>query len=83
MRQAVEDWLAYGQLKAGSVTRQKNRHLCETHVLPQLGARKLRELTAVEVENRWLPRVVGVVVDQLAAVGAGVSESLGKARDGT
>ena len=53
VRQAVEDWLAYGQLKAGSVTRQKNRHLCETHVLPHLGARKLRELTAVEVD-RWL-----------------------------
>lgn len=51
--QAVEDWLAYGQLRAGEVTQQKNRHLCESHVLPHLGARKLRELTAVEVD-RWL-----------------------------
>lgn len=53
VREAVQDWLEYGQLNAGPVTRQKNRHLCETHVFPYLGARKLRDLSAVEVD-RWL-----------------------------
>lgn len=53
VRQAVEDWLAHGQAKAGESTRVKNRQLCETHVLPKLGARKLRDLRADEVD-RWL-----------------------------
>lgn len=53
VRQAVEDWLKHGQHKAGEVTRTKNRHLCETHVIPKLGERKLRELRADEVDA-WL-----------------------------
>ena len=53
MRQAVEDWLDHGQAKAGEETRTKNRHLCDTHVIPKLGARKLRDLQADEVDA-WL-----------------------------
>lgn len=51
--QAVEDWLTYGLVKQGKSTVTKYRLLCSTHIVPLLGARKLRDLTASEVE-RWL-----------------------------
>ena len=53
VRQAVENWLDHGQAKAGQQTRTKNRHLCDTHVIPRLGERKLRDLRAEEVDA-WL-----------------------------
>jgi integrase len=53
VRQAVEDWLEHGLSNRDKATRDANRHLCEKHVLPYLGARKLRDLTATEVD-RWL-----------------------------
>lgn len=53
VKQAVEDWLAHGQAKAGDKTRARNRHLCDLHVIPKLGGRKLRDLKADEVD-RWL-----------------------------
>jgi hypothetical protein len=54
VRQAVEDWLEHGLSGRDKATREANRHLCEVHVLPYLGARKLRDLTATEVDQ-WLP----------------------------
>ena len=51
--QAVEDWLTYGLANRDPGTQKTNRHLCETHVLPLLGARKIRDLTALEVDA-WL-----------------------------
>src|SRR5918998_2021371 len=51
--QAVEDWLAFGLGKQAESTVAKYRLLCSTHIIPRLGARKLRDLTASEVE-RWL-----------------------------
>jgi integrase len=53
VRQAVEDWLEHGLSSRDKATRDANRHLCEKHVLPYLGARKLRDLTATEVDE-WL-----------------------------
>ena len=53
VRHAVEDWLTYGLANRDPITRKTNRHLCEKHVLPLLGARKLRDLTAPEVDA-WL-----------------------------
>jgi hypothetical protein len=53
VRQAVEDWLEHGFGSRDKATRDANRHLCEKHVLPHLGARKLRDLTATEVDE-WL-----------------------------
>jgi hypothetical protein len=53
VRQAVEDWLEHGLSSRGKATRDVNCHLCEKHVLPYLGARKLRDLTATEVYE-WL-----------------------------
>jgi integrase len=51
--QAVEDWLAYGLAKQGPSTVRKLRSLCDLHVLPLLGSRKLVKLTASEVDT-WL-----------------------------
>lgn len=53
VREAVEDWLGYGLGRQGSETIKKYRSLCSTHIIPLLGARKLRDLTAREVEA-WL-----------------------------
>jgi integrase len=53
VRQAVEDWLRFGQGKAGESTRKRNHDLCKAHVIPKLGERKLKELEASEVDL-WL-----------------------------
>jgi integrase len=53
VREAVEDWLEHGLSSRDKATYDVNRHLCEKHVLPYLGPRKLRDLTATEVDQ-WL-----------------------------
>ena len=53
MRHAVEDWLAHGLGRQSAATVTKYRHLCAKHVLPALGAWKLRDLSAAEVDQ-WL-----------------------------
>lgn len=53
VRQAVEDWLTYGLSDRDEATRTANRSLAANHVIPLLGARKLRDLTAREVDE-WL-----------------------------
>jgi len=50
---AVNDWLAYGLNGRSKGTVDKNTILSRTHVLPDLGARKLRDLSAEDVD-RWL-----------------------------
>jgi integrase len=50
---AVNDWLSYGLNGRAPGTVTKNRIYAETHVIPALGARKLRELTADDVD-KWL-----------------------------
>lgn len=50
---AVEDWLTYGLNDRTQATRDKCGFLCGTHIAPALGARKLRDLTAQDVD-RWL-----------------------------
>jgi hypothetical protein len=59
--QAVEDWLSRGLSNRDAATRKANRHLCEKHLLPQLGARKLRDLSAAEVDT-WLMTRAAVLV---------------------
>src|SRR6478735_8894656 len=44
--QAVDDWLAFGLGRQSASTVSKYKILCSTHIVPQLGARKLRDLTA-------------------------------------
>jgi integrase len=50
---AVNDWLTYGLNGRAPGTVAKNRIYAEGHVIPALGVRKLRELTADDVD-RWL-----------------------------
>lgn len=49
---AVEDWLTYGLNGRSEKTIEKSSYLCR-HITSELGARKLRELTAMDVD-RWL-----------------------------
>lgn len=53
VKQAVEDWLAFGLGSRDAETRAANESLCRNHVIPLLGARRLRDLTAREVDG-WL-----------------------------
>ena len=53
VKHAVEDWLAYGLADRDEETRKANSSLCKNHVISLLGARKLRDLTAREVDE-WL-----------------------------
>ena len=53
VRDAVESWLDQGMAGRGASTVANRRSLAMTHLLPELGARRLNELTAGEVE-RWL-----------------------------
>src|SRR3954465_13043216 len=49
---AVSEWLKYGLAGRDDKTRKTNEHLCETHILPFLGSRRLRELSAQDVDRR-------------------------------
>lgn len=51
--QACEDWLAHGQTGNAPSTLQENEYLVRLHVVPHLGGRRLKDLTATEVD-RWL-----------------------------
>jgi integrase len=50
---AVTSWLAYGLHGRNQNTVTNYRTLCDKHIIPDLGARKLRELSAEDVD-RWL-----------------------------
>ncbi|MGW6518508.1 site-specific integrase [Streptomyces sp. NPDC054962] len=49
----MKDWLDYGLAGLDSSTLATTRLLSEKHVIPSLGARKLRDLSAEDVD-RWL-----------------------------
>lgn len=51
--QAVVDWFAHSLHSRGESTVKTLRSLADNHVIPELGARKLRELSADEVDE-WL-----------------------------
>lgn len=50
---AVTDWLKFGLSGRSASTVEKNGILCNVHVIPDLGARKLRDLSASDVD-KWL-----------------------------
>jgi integrase len=54
--QAAEDWLAFGLADASPATVRKYRFLVDGHLIPYIGARKLRELTATDVD-KWLKSI--------------------------
>lgn len=51
--QAVNDWLVHGLPGRDTSTLAKLRYLADTHVIPAVGARKLRALSAEDVDE-WL-----------------------------
>jgi integrase len=51
--QAIRDWLTYGLPGRSKSTIDKLTTLADTHVIPAVGARKLRELSAEDVD-KWL-----------------------------
>ena len=51
--QAVWDFIEFGMPRRAESTVEKARILAETHIVPHLGARKVRELSAEDVD-RWL-----------------------------
>ncbi|MFJ6563896.1 tyrosine-type recombinase/integrase [Streptomyces sp. NPDC091412] len=50
---SAADWLAYGLVGIDPTTAKTCAILSQTHVIPSLGARKLRDLSAEDVD-RWL-----------------------------
>lgn len=50
---AVRDWLSYGLRGRSRATVEKCTILANTHIIPALGARKLRDLSADDVDQ-WL-----------------------------
>jgi len=51
--EAVDYWLTYGLNGRAAATVNNYRCLAEEHIIPELGARKLRELSAEDVD-KWL-----------------------------
>jgi integrase len=51
--QAIAEWLEFGLADVDDATARKARDLCNTHVVPRLGGRRLRDLGATEVDE-WL-----------------------------
>ncbi len=52
---AVRNWLTFGLAGRDAATVAANTILCNTHVIPALGARKLRDLSADDVD-KWLAK---------------------------
>ncbi len=50
---AVKDWLEYGLTSVSDATLTSNRIVSEKHIIPLLGARRLRDLSADDVD-KWL-----------------------------
>ncbi|MEV4079810.1 site-specific integrase [Nonomuraea fuscirosea] len=53
VERAVNDWLTYGLNGRDPATVKTCTILCRTHIIPALGARKLRDLSAEDVD-KWL-----------------------------
>lgn len=51
--EAVADWLDHGQGDVDEATVKRYRSLCDNHIVPMLGGRRVRELDAGEVDE-WL-----------------------------
>lgn len=52
VKNAMADWLAHGLNGRDPTTVENYRHISDQHIVPSLGHRKLRELTADEVD-KW------------------------------
>ncbi len=56
VQDAVNDFLEFGLTNRSDATRKKARALCALHIIPSLGHKKLKDLTAQDVD-RWLVRL--------------------------
>jgi integrase len=79
VRQAVEDWLAYGLPRQGPATVEKYRIFSGKHVIPFLGARKLRYLTAREVDAWLIELSASLSTDTLHRVRSCLNRSVRRA----
>ncbi|TYB50489.1 site-specific integrase [Nonomuraea sp. PA05] len=55
VEQAVNDWLTYELSRRDKATFEAGQILCRIHVIPALGKRKLRDLSAQDVD-KWLAK---------------------------
>ena len=76
---AVEDWLQYGLQGRSSATIEKYRTFADTHILPELGKRKLKSLTAKEVDEWLQGRSTLVGSDVLRRLHACLNRSVNRA----
>ena len=53
VKDVIAYWLAYGLAGRSQATKDKCRYLCDLHIVPDLGARKIRDLSARDID-RWL-----------------------------
>lgn len=58
----VREWLEFGLGRKSDATRRQLLILCELHIIPHLGARKIKALKATEVD-RWLRKLSASLSD--------------------
>ncbi|MBO0845950.1 MAG: site-specific integrase [Nocardioides sp.] len=74
VRQAVEDWLDHGQGDIDESTQKRNRIMCETHIVPKVGGRKLQQLRPDEIDA-WLKQLSEILASSYLARLHGVLSS--------
>ncbi|MFC5186983.1 site-specific integrase [Actinomadura harenae] len=78
--QTVKDWLDHGLANRSPETRVKCSGLAENHIIPFLGARKLAELTADEVDDWLADRARRLSTDSLRQVRSILLRSITRAQ---
>ncbi|CAL9528966.1 hypothetical protein SUDANB176_04010 [Streptomyces sp. enrichment culture] len=68
VKDAVVDWLAYGLVGIDPSTAKTCAILSQTHVIPSLGARKLRDLSAEDVDRRLAAKAKTLSTRTLQAI---------------
>jgi integrase len=76
---AVKDWLEYGLGDVGPSTAAKYRSLARRHITPLLGKRKLKDLTAGEVDQWIAGRAKVLSTEPLRRVHACLNRSVRRA----
>lgn len=77
---AVDDWLAYALAGRAESTKENRKIMVETHIKPFLGARKLQELTAEEVDKWLADRAKVLSTSTLQRVRALLSQVISRAQ---
>ena len=73
---------AFGLINRDPATLEKNKSLCEKHVLPLLGGSQTHRAPATEVET-WLSRLAPTLSFAHPSRGSSLSQPFGQASDGT